>query len=90
MSETPEQYRARVMAAVGPKSTERPEFQQNAGGGYADEEGADVDDIEQKARQEWNSNPAVRAEFIEIENLIAFRVAEAAGLARVCGGGVVK
>lgn len=94
MSESREEYRARILTAVGPKSTERPEFQQ--GGGYGAGERPALDDIapdaiEAEALREWSRSPELRAEFRgDREVYLAYCEASNAGLVKILGGVVVR
>lgn len=46
--------------------------------------------IEQDARAEFQRSPELRAEFSDVENLIAYRVATARGQVRMAPGRVTK
>ena len=41
--------------------------------------------VAERARAEWAANPAVRSEFASEADFVAFRKAEARGLARIFG-----
>jgi len=41
--------------------------------------------IEAQARAEWQKNPAIRAEFVELERYVAFAKADARSLIKILG-----